>query len=296
MNVVNYCEFLERIGHHVVKSESGYWYDPGPRMFERIPAFSLTCPSDHEARNLFWRTGMLGIKYYADLDHPGKESFLYVCDDPDYDISNLGRSTRRKVRTGLRKCQVRQIDFVCLHAQGIAANLDTMERQKRQEPLFGDPEHWKEFCQAGGQVEGAVAWGAFVGQDLAAYTMGFIVDDYAIFIYQMSRSEHRSLFVNHALTYTATHEVLARPDIRCASQGHETVRNVSGLDDFKVRLGYKKRPLRQVFRFHPLVKPAVLNPVSQMALGKLRHWRPDSDALVRASGIVDIAQQSYQVH
>jgi hypothetical protein len=295
MNVTNYREFLERIGHKVVESESGYWYDPGPRMFERIPAFSLACPSDSEVRNLFWRHGMLGIKYYADLDHAGKESFLYVCEDSAYELSGLGRSSRRKVRAGLRNCQVRQIDFAYLHAHGMPANLDTMERQKRQEPLFGDPEHWKGFCQAGGQVEGALVWGAFVEQDLAAYTLGFVVDDYCVFIYQMSRSEHRPSFVNHALTYTATREALARPDIRFASQGHETVRNVSGLDDFKVRLGYKKRPLRQVFRFHPVVKPAVLNPISQMALGKLRHWRPDSDALVRASGIVDIAQHSAHV-
>jgi hypothetical protein len=126
-----------------------------------------------------------------------------------------------------------------------------------------------------------------------AYTVGFVIDDYVFYLYQMSRTDARPLFINHALTYLATKEMLALPDIHCVSQGHETIRDVRGLDEFKVRLGYDKRPLCQVVKLHPLVKPVALSSVGQFLLNRLRRQYPYSDSLICAEGIINIARHSY---
>jgi hypothetical protein len=293
MNVESYREFLERMGHRVIESESGYWFNAGPRLYESIPPFALISPSEEEVRYLFQRHRMIGIKYYADVDNTGKSSFLYVCEDPSYDLNSLGRQTRRKIRKGLKECQVRQIDFAYLYAHGMLANRDTLTRQKRSDPTFDNPAGWKRFCQAAKQVEGALAWGAFVGDQLAAYTMAFTINGYSICLYQMSRTEMMPLYVNHALTHIATKEMLSLPGIHCVSQGHETIRDLPGLDIYKVRMGYKKRPLRQVVKFHPLAKPVMLSSVSRLALHRLRRWLPHNDPLLCAEGIINIAQRSY---
>jgi hypothetical protein len=296
MNVDNYREYLERIGHCVIKSESGYWFDAGPRMYESIPPFAQINPSEDEIRYLFRRHHMVGIKYCTDMNiMVGKPSFLYVCEDPSYAIDSLGRQTRRKIRQGLKECQVHRIDFECLYTQGMPANQDTLARQKRSDSNFDNPAGWRRFCQAASQVEGALAWGAFVGDQLTAYTFGFVIDDYCILIYQMSRTEIIHLHINQALTYTATREILSLPDIHCVSQGHETIRDLPGLDTYKVRMGYTKRPLRQVVKLHPLAKPVMLSSVGRHSLRRFRRWLPDSDPLICAEGILNIAQHSYGV-
>ena len=112
MNVNNYREFLERIGYHVIESESGYWFNLGPAFYESIPPFALISPSESEVRNLFRRHRMAGIKYCVDVNKTGKPSFLYVCEDKSYDLSSVQSRMRNTIRQGLKKCHVCQIDFI----------------------------------------------------------------------------------------------------------------------------------------------------------------------------------------
>jgi hypothetical protein len=96
MNIESYREFLERIGYQVIESESSCWFNAGPRLCESFPPFALISPSTHEVWRLLWRHHMVGIKYYAKMDKAGKPSFLYVCEDESYDLSRLGRQTRKE--------------------------------------------------------------------------------------------------------------------------------------------------------------------------------------------------------
>lgn len=293
MNVNNYREFLERIGYHVVESESGYWFNLGPAFYENIPPFALISPSESEVDDLLWRHRMAGIKYCVDVDKAGRPSFLYVCEDKSYDLSNVQPRMRSIIRKGLKKCHARQIDFDYLYKYGMQLNRDTLARQRRSDSTFTDPAKWRQFCQAGRQVDGALTWGAFVGDELAAYMVAFIIDGYSNYLHQMSRTDLLPSRANHVLTYVATQEMLSRPDIHCVAHGQESIRNLPGLDEYKMRMGYRKRPMRYVVRLHPLVKSVMLGPAGRLALRGLERLVPDNDLLLRTRGIVSIAQHCY---
>jgi hypothetical protein len=295
MNVERFCEFLERLGHHTVKSESGWWFNAGPGLYESIPPFALIGPSEQEIRRLLWRPDVMGVKYYADIDQTpaGKPSFLYVVEDESYDLSHLQSKVRRRIKRYLDQCEVRQFDFDRLYETGMPLNQDTLARQKRTDPMFDSEAGWKQFCEAGRDVEGAQVWGAFVDGELAAYMMAFVIDGYCNCLYQMSWSKYLDMRVNHILTFRATQQMIALPYVHCVSQGHETVRDIEGLDTYKIRMGFTKRPLRQVVKLHPAVRLALMSPPGQWALDALMQRRPDNDFLIRLRGVLEFARYSY---
>lgn len=98
---------------------------------------------------------MLGLKYSTKPQGNGQPGAIYLLSDKSYDLTKLGRSTRRHTRRGLAMCRVKRINFDELKAKGMQANLDTLCRQKRDDPAFSQPRRWACFCDAAGGVEGA---------------------------------------------------------------------------------------------------------------------------------------------
>ena len=292
MNINNYREFLSRIGYHVIKSDSGCWFNLGPAFYENIPPFATINPAEDEVLELVLRHRMMGIKYCTATDDAGKPSFFYVCKDKAYDLSSIQPRMRNTVRRGLKKCQVCQIDFEYLQAHGLPLNRDTLARQQRADPIFSQAGQWQRFCQAANQIEGALTWGAFVGNELAAYMVAFVIDGYGNYLHQMSRTDLLESHANHALTYFATKELLSCSSISGVIHGQESVRDLAGIDAYKVRMGYERQPIYCVVKLHPVVKSVMLSRAGQVALKGIRHLLPGNDFLLRASGIVNIARHS----
>jgi len=292
MNVKSYRRFLEAIGHQVIASVSGYWFDASWRFYKSIPPFRVITPSQAEVHDLFSRHQVLGLKYCAPPHHIGKLSAIYICRDKGYDFKNLHRKMRNKVRQGLRNCTVRPITFEYLYYHGMPLNRDTLKRQDRDDPTFSQQERWERFCRAGQEAEGAGVWGAFVGEQLAAYMVTFVINGCSNILYQMSRTDLLNSRANNALAFVATREMLASPDIRCVSYGQESIRVLPGLDEYKLRLGYEKWPMRHVVVLHPLLRVFLLSQAGKALLGGLSRLFPSWDALKLVRGIVDIARQS----
>jgi hypothetical protein len=187
---------------------------------------------------------------------------------------------------------VGQISFDELKAKGVKASLDTLARHRQKDPKFSDPGRWANFCDAGATVEGAGVWGAFVGDDLAAYAVTFIVDDHCSVLYEMSRSDMMSSQPNAALWYTINREMLALPAIGCVSAGPTSILDLPGLEEFKTRLGYRKRPVHFRVALRPRLGGLLLNPVAVSALNLTRRFAPQLDLLRRADGILSIALAS----
>jgi hypothetical protein len=292
MNAENYRRFLAAIGHRIIASPSGYWSDVARWFYESIPPSRVMTFDRAEINALFRQHRVIGLKYCAPQDHVGKPSWIYIRQDKDYDLKSLHPKMRNKVRQGLRNCTVRPVSFEYLRDHGMPLNLDTLERQGRDDPLFSQPAGWARLCQAGQQIEGAGAWGAFVGDQLAAYMITFVTDGYYNILHQMSRMDLLKTRANNALAFVATQEMLASPGIQAVSYGQASIRELPGLQEYKVRLGYEKRPMRHVVVLHPLLGSIFLSRGGDALLGALNRLFPDHDVLKRLNGIVDIARQS----
>jgi len=292
MNIGKFREFLELIGHKVIASESGYWCEMIGLFYERIPFYETINPGEGELENLFRKHYLVGVTYRTLRDNKGKRSFVHLCDDKPYNLESLHPKMRNKVRQGLRNCVVRQIDFDYLHEHGMPLNRDSLRRQGRDEPVFTRGARWRQFCNAGKQVEGTAAWGAFVDNHLAAYMVTFVTDEYCSILYQMSRTELLPYKTNNALTYAVTKEMLSSPRISHVSYGRESIRDLPGLTEYKTRLGYKKRPVNCVVVLHSLLRPLLLARFSDKLLGALSRLGVNNDVLKRVRAIADIVKQS----
>lgn len=292
MNVENYRLFLEAIDHRVIASPSGYWFDIGRSFYESIPPFQTIAPDRAEIDALFRQHRMIGLKYCGPHDHVGRRSWIYICRDKHYGLKSLHPKMRNKVRQGLGNCTVRPLTFEYLHDHGMPLNRDTLNRQGRDDPTFSQPARWARLCRAGQHVEGTSAWGAFVGDQLAAYMITFVINGYSNILYQMSRTDLLASRANNALAFVATQEMLAWPGIQGVSYGQASIRELPGLEEYKARLGYEKSPMRYVVVLHPLVRSILLSKAGHLLLGSLNRIFPDHDVLKRIKGIVDIVRQS----
>ena len=292
MNAENYGRFLEAMGHRVISSPSGHWYDINRSFYESIPPFRVISPDRSELDRVLRQHRAIGLKYCAPQDHSGKPSWFYVCEDADYDLTSLHPKMRNKVRQGMRKCTVRPIDFEFLRDRGLPLNRDTLERQGRDDPAFSQLDDWARVCQAGQQTEGAGAWGAFAGEKLAAYMITFITGDYFNILHQMSSTELIKTRANNALAFVATQQMLATPGIKGVSYGQASIRGLPGLEEYKVRLGYEERPMTYVVILHPMLRPLLLGRAGDVLLAGLNRFFSDSDIVKRINGVVGIARQS----
>jgi hypothetical protein len=292
MNVENYRTFLEAIGHRVITSSSGHWFDISRSFYESIPPVEVITPDKEELNKLFRQHFVIGLKYCAPASASGKRSWIYICRDSDYDMKSLHRKMRNKVRQGLDNCTVRPITFEHLHDHGMQLNRDTLQRQNRDDPTFTEPARWARLCQAGQQIDGATAWGAFVDGQLAAYMIAFVINGCSNILHQMSRTDMLDSKANNALAFVATREMMASPDIQAVSYGHASIRGLPGLEEYKVRLGYEKWPMRYVVVLHPLIRTILLNRAGDALLDRLNQLFPDHDVLERIEGIVNIARES----
>jgi hypothetical protein len=292
MNVENHRRFLEAIGHRVIASPSGYWFDISRSFYESIPPLRVISPDRTETNVLLRQHHAIGLKYCAPYDHIGKRSWIYICRDKHYDLNTIHPKMRNKVRQGLRNCTIRPITFEYLHNHGMPLNRDTLKRQGRDDPMFSQPARWAHLCQAGQHIEGASAWGAFVGDQLAAYMITFTINGYNNILYQMSQTDLLASRANNALAFVATREMLASAGIQGVSYGQASIRELPGLEEYKVRLGYEKWPMRYVVVLHPLVRFILLSRAGDALLGGLNRLFPNHDVLKRINGIVDIARQS----
>jgi hypothetical protein len=292
MNYTEYAQYCRLIGYRVEETPHGIWIGIRHGFFNHVPAYETRPPSEDELRTLFRRYPVLGLNYSIEPGGQGKAGHVYFVRDQDYDLKILHPKARTRVRRGLENCQVRPMSFDELHRLGMPLNLDTLARQRRDDPMFSHPERWACFCQAGEQVEGAQAWGAFVADELAAYTVLFRLGGVVNIMYQMSRTRLMKLHPNPALTFTVTQTMLRTPGIEAVYNGPEGLSSSKGLDEYKRRMGFDKEPVVFVVRLRPVVKHVLLNWGGRQAIVALGRWLSDRDLYRKVQAVLETAAMS----
>jgi hypothetical protein len=207
-------------------------------------------------------------------------------------LSSLKRKTRAHVRKGLKACECHEIGFDLLARDGLLLNRETMDRQARNDPMFGDEKRWRRLIDAGRAVSGAQAWGALVDGVLAAYLIAFRTDDVVSILYGMCRSDMLKYRPNHALVFSFITTSLSHPDVRRISGGPASIFELPQLDQYKVSMGFRKEPAELAVVFNPWLGPIALSRLAHATLGAAQRLRPKSDTLKRTAAILRIARAS----
>lgn len=243
-------------GHKVKKTDSTCWVQFGPFVYQAFPYHWVITPDAEETLDLLRSNRALALRYSAPPDSgEGLLSYHVVYERGDYSEKDLPKKARHDVKRGLSVSCVERIPLSRLAAEGWDLRRHTLRRQARDGAET--QAWWMRLCLSAEGLPGFEAWGAIVQGKLAAALLAYADDDWYSILYQQSLTEYLRFGVNNALAYVVTRDVLSRPEPRRVFYGLHSLDAPPSVDEFKFRMGYTAKPVRQRVEFHPLLRPFV---------------------------------------
>ncbi len=285
------ARFLERRGRLTFTACGATWYAAPCRFLMSLPYQTMLDPDPADLRHLIREAGMLGVRFPATA-WTGLESGLYVLRRREYNIESVHPKHRPRVRRGLQTFDIRLASAQELMAQGLALNLNTMARQGRYDPEFGEKRRWQTLVEAAFSCAGVSVPAAFAGSRLAAYMITCREHGWLHILHQMSRQEDLPNFPNHVLTYSVTRQALDDPALEAVCYGYVPLFAADGLHEYKLRFGYEMVPHRSAIQLHPAIGRALNNPAAQWGLRCLRAIRAADQRLETIETVLKGARAS----
>ena len=152
---------------------------------------------------------------------------------------------------------------------------------------------WQRICRAAEGLPGFEAWAALVGGALAAAILTARIDDTCYVPYAQCLHEYMPQHVNHALFYVATCEMLAREGVREIFYSLHSLDAPESINEFKFRMGFAARPVRQRVVMHPLLAP-VATPALHRLVRRAALRYPDNPILSKTEGMLRFYLQGRQ--
>ena len=253
MNNDAFANFFKKKGRRVVKTASGYWYEPHLFCFQNIPYHQAINPNKRELRDLFFKHRAMLVRFNSMANEKTFPGYIWICDQKNYNFAHLETKTRNQTRRGLEHNQVTAIDFDFIMQKGWEFINDTAQRQGR-EADFATTEAWVRYCKAAAGNPDFEAWGAFIQGHLVSFLVGATIGDYYWILRQYSETAYLKHYPNNALIYTVTKSKLAEPTINKVSYGLDSVENTGGLNKFKQGMGFSRQEYHQKILINPMLK------------------------------------------
>lgn len=258
MNVQNYSEFLRMQDYYVIETKSCCLYTKASRFFfQNFPFHRGITLSEEDTYEFFTKSRSVAGRYLSEGEVSELDKSVWICDNKDYDLKDLHKTARTKTRRGLERCKVERVDFDWLTDKAMPLIKDTLVRQNRPENSVTEST-WKKLCFAAKQNPDFEAWASFADGELASFTILGIVDSYTYLWERYSTTKHLKYFYpNNVLTFLVIKEMLSSRHLRGVITGVESFGELKGLDEYKVRMGYRRKYLRQKIMLNPMAIPFV---------------------------------------
>jgi hypothetical protein len=283
MNAEVFAEWLRRQGHKIYRTSSSYWYNAGPHVLQAFPYHWLITPDDKEIRNLMLKHGVFALRFSAPPDYnEGKISYHIVL-NKCYDLKMLKSQARNGVKCGLRNFNIEQISFDRLACEGWILQQDTLARQNRSRSMKQN--EWEVLCHAAKDLPGFEAFAAISAGELAGALIVCHIDDIYSIPYAMSHCRFLRGHVNNALFYSVSCELLKRENIKGIFFTVQSLDAPVNVDEFKLRMGFEAKLVRQNVVIHPFLKPFIMPSICSLNR-KLLEYFPANPILAKSEGML----------
>lgn len=284
MNAEIFAEWLRRQGMQVHRTDSTFWCEASSRAYQAFPYHWVIQPAEAEIRAFLHSSRALALRYSTPVENPtGMLSYHIVYTAPEYTLDGLDRRTRQNVRKGLKNCRVEPISLEQMAVEGWALEEDTVKRQQRNVQV--ERSKWLHRYRSAVDLPGFEAWGALVDDRLAATLLTCQIDDCCEMISQQCHRDYLSARVNNALIYMVTETMVRRPAIREIFYTMQSLDAPPSVDEFKLRMGYSVRAVRQRVVFGPRLAPLLIPAASALVSGAAR-LRPENPSLPKLQGML----------
>ena len=289
------ARFLELRGRRVFEAFGVLWGHYRGPFYCSLPYNLQIDPGPGEIEALLRMKGIRCLRFPS-LNRSGWPGGLFVCRPQQYGLSKvLGRS-RAQVRQGLERCEIRAVDPSELLVEGLALNRETMQRQGRYDPEFGEPDQWKRLVEAVRQCPGFEITGAYLNGRLSTYVVSLREDGWLHLLYRSSRTEELSSHTNHALDYWLIRNAANDPSIRAVNNSFTAVLRDDGLNHYKTHMGYEVVPLNLCFHVHPAIAPVLTNRFVVSAVQAAWKAKPENRRLELGAKVLEGARITMTNH
>jgi len=283
MNVENFAEWYRRQGHQVLQTTSSYWFDAGPRVYQAFPFGWLIEPSDIELRDMMRKHGIFSLRYSTPLEaSTGMVSYHVTLNNP-YNVDLLRSQARNAVKRGLAKCVIEKVPFERVAEEGWFLQQDTLDRQGRSASMT--QADWMRICLSAVNLDGFEAWSAIVDGEMASAVIISRIDDTFYVPYAFSHRKYLDYYVNNALFYSVSCNLLAREGINSIFFTVQSLDAPKSVDDFKFRMGLHAKAVRQRVVFNPLLVPLINRSTHKLITGLVSRY-PQQASLAKVEGMI----------
>jgi hypothetical protein len=278
----DFSEWLRRQGHTVIRLNNISWFNQGHRVFQAFPYFQTISPGPAEVEAVFKETGAIALKYSTDVDQPVGKISYHVIRDEILEFDDLSKKVRHDILRGKAYAVYQKITFRQLAVEGWSIRYDTLLRQGRT--AAETKEQWEKMCLVAEDLNGFEAWGALRGGQLIACVICSIVGDCCQILYHQSLTDHMKFGINNALAFSVTNEMLTRPDVHSIFYGLHSLDAPCSVDEFKFRMGFSAKAVRQRVVPNPLVAP-FFNGFTYAGIKAARTIFPGNPFFAKAEGM-----------
>jgi hypothetical protein len=168
--------------------------------------------------------------------------------------------------------------------EGWVLQQDTLARQDRLRSMT--QAQWECLCCSANGLPGFEAWAAISHEkELASALIICRIDGEFNVPYAMSHSRFLRDHVNNAIFYSISRELLGR---KLGGGIFFTVQSLDAppdVDEFKFRMGFEARAVRQRVDFHPFLN-LLATPLAHTISRTLLHYDPSNPVLAKAEGML----------
>lgn len=283
MDAEVFAEWLKRQGHKIYRTSSSYWYDAGPHVLQAFPYHWLITPDDREIKTLLLNHRILALRFSAPADYYAGKISYHIVLNKDYDLNLLGTKARNGVKCGLKNFMIERISFDRLAGEGWELQHDTLLRQNRERSMTR--KEWELLCRSANDLPGFEAFAAISGNELAAAVIVCQVGDVYSVPFAMSHCRFLRRHVNNALFYSVSNELLNREDTKKIFFTVQSLDAPPDVDEFKLRMGFEPKIVRQNVVFHPFLKPFIRTAVYSLNRKLLEHY-PENPFFAKSEGMM----------
>lgn len=180
------------------------------------------------------------LAYWSDQwNRTESEWWWTICDNPDYDIETIENARgRRGIRKGLKYCSVVQLD----PADYIKLTYDIFVKSIKSygSKIVPAYNQYAEDILKKSKYNGYELWGAFVDKGIAAFASCVVLDEAVVLGSTKSNPDFHSFSPNNALFYKVTKHYLCERKMKYVSNGPRTLLHDTSINEFLMRLGYRK--------------------------------------------------------
>jgi len=231
----------EQMNSGVSLFKDDYWVSRGSRKLLTYVGPLLKKSLERKAVKKFaHEKGVWGAMWSYDHDYCERGPwYRCICDAPDYDIDKIkSKNARHNVRRSLKRCTVRQLDYLWLADNGYDVYIKAATRYKNFRVESHDK--FRKDMLSHSSVHGSEAFGVFVDEKLVAYVTLFICGrsvrgDTAHF-----NPAYSNAYPMYALYYKVAQHYLNEKGYKEFDRGTRPLMHETNVDDFLLRLGYRK--------------------------------------------------------